>query len=397
MNKRIIVHDYAGHPFQIELSRALASRGHDVMHIYYGHNNTPKGDLQRRVSDPESLTINPVYTKAPLQKYAYFKRFFQETEYGKGVVQAIRTFKPDVVISANAPLNTQKLIFKAVNKSEARFVFWLQDVLGLASYHLLKEKIPILGYLVGKYYIQLERKMLRASDKIILISEDFAPLVAEWGVDPALLSVIPNWAPLQDMPVEEKSNTWSKTFDLDDKFCFLYTGTLGLKHNSDLLLKLAESFRDHQDVRVVVISEGPGATWLNEKIKDQSIDNLLVLDYQPFEDMPQVLATGDVLTAILEPSAGLFSVPSKVLTYLCAQRAILLAVPVDNLAAKIVAENQAGLIGEPHDPDLFLKSARKLYQDADNRNLCAANARRYADTTFDIEKITDQFERSFSG
>ena len=31
---RIFVHDYAGHPFQIELSRSLAARGHLVEHTY---------------------------------------------------------------------------------------------------------------------------------------------------------------------------------------------------------------------------------------------------------------------------------------------------------------------------------------------------------------------------
>jgi hypothetical protein len=31
---RVVVHDYAGHPFQVELSRALAARGQDVFHLY---------------------------------------------------------------------------------------------------------------------------------------------------------------------------------------------------------------------------------------------------------------------------------------------------------------------------------------------------------------------------
>ncbi len=30
---KILVHDYAGHPFQVQLSRALAQRGHQVRPI----------------------------------------------------------------------------------------------------------------------------------------------------------------------------------------------------------------------------------------------------------------------------------------------------------------------------------------------------------------------------
>ena len=44
---RIIVHDYAGHPFEVQLSRELAARGHDVLHLYCGSTHTPRGDLAR--------------------------------------------------------------------------------------------------------------------------------------------------------------------------------------------------------------------------------------------------------------------------------------------------------------------------------------------------------------
>src|SRR5262245_65296140 len=40
---RILVHDFAGHPFQIDLSRALARRGHIVQHVYCGSYTSGKG------------------------------------------------------------------------------------------------------------------------------------------------------------------------------------------------------------------------------------------------------------------------------------------------------------------------------------------------------------------
>ena len=56
--------------------------------------------------------------------------------------------------------------------------------------------------------------------------------------------------------------------------------------------------------------------------------SLRCLGFQPFEVLPDVLGSADVLVAILEPDAGVFSVPSKVLSYFCAGRPVLLAVPV---------------------------------------------------------------------
>jgi colanic acid biosynthesis glycosyl transferase WcaI len=42
---RILVNDYAGHPFELQLSRALARRGHTVPHTYFAAFQTPKGSV----------------------------------------------------------------------------------------------------------------------------------------------------------------------------------------------------------------------------------------------------------------------------------------------------------------------------------------------------------------
>jgi colanic acid biosynthesis glycosyl transferase WcaI len=45
---KLVVHDYCGHPFQVQLSRNLAMRGHDVTHIYFADDPGPKGALARK-------------------------------------------------------------------------------------------------------------------------------------------------------------------------------------------------------------------------------------------------------------------------------------------------------------------------------------------------------------
>ena len=114
---------------------------------------------------------------------------------------------------------------------------------------------------------------------------------------------------------------------------------------------------------------------------------------QPHDDLPDVLATADVLIAILHGAAGVFSVPSKVLTYMCAGRALLLAVPRENLAARVVMENNAGLVIDPKAGETFVEAADCLLHEKDYREYCGVNARRYAEVHFDIEAIADSFER----
>ena len=142
-------------------------------------------------------------------------------------------------------------------------------------------------------------------------------------------------------------------------------------------------------MRVVVNSEGLGSDWLRER--GSGLGSLLLLPFQPFERLPEVLATGDVLISVLEPDAGIFSVPSKVLTYLSAGRPVLGASPVENLAARMIVRNEAGLIVPPDDTQAFLAAAGKLADDAGLRARLGKNALDYATKTFDIDAVTARF------
>jgi len=391
---RLLVHDYAGHPFQIQLSRELARRGHTVLHAFAGGLQTPRGELTRRPDDPDTFSVqevamDPDYTKF---KYSFRRRRSMEIAYGRRLAALIARWQPDAVLSANTPTETQEPALAATKSAGARFLLWHQDFYSIAVDKLVRKKIPVLGALIGKYYRRMERRQLQRSDRIVAITRDFVPIMErEFGVSGDKVAVIPNWAPLDTLPALPKDNDWSRRHGLHDSFVFLYTGTLGMKHNPDLLLQLALQCRAHPQVRVAVISEGIGADWLRARISENRLTNLLLLPYQPFSLLPQVLAAGDVLIAVLEEDAGVFSVPSKVLTYLCAARPLLLAVPAVNLAARIIAEEQAGLTVPPADTAGFLAAASRLMQEPDTRALMAARARAYAEANFTISTIADRF------
>jgi len=123
------------------------------------------------------------------------------------------------------------------------------------------------------------------------------------------------------------------------------------------------------------------------------LTNLVLLPFQPFEQMRFVLATADVLIGILESSAGIYSVPSKINSYLCAQRPLLMAVSSSNHAAKIIEECRGGIVVSPESISDFIYYANKLYCDENLRIEYGKNARFYAETHFNIDLITDEFVR----
>lgn len=388
----ILLNDRPGHPFEVQLSRHLARKGHTVRHCYGEFFQSPRGNLQKTADDPINLQIIGIQLDKPFAKYAFFKRIFQEIKYSQLLIAQIKAFQPEVVIFANTPSEAMSLVYWHLRHSDIRFIFWVQDMYGIAINKILSKRLSLIGRAIGQLYIALDRFLLRRSEQIVLITEDFCPLLDRWGIAPAKTHVIPNWATLADLPVRPKGNAWSQTHDLTDKFCFLYSGTLGMKHNPNLLLELAVSFQADAAVQVIVISEGLGADWLAKQQELLGLNNLTLLPYQPFSQLANVLGTADVLLAILEPDAGIFSVPSKVLSYLCAARPLLLAVPQENLAAKIVTQNEAGLVVDPEDTAAFLQAADLLQNDASLRERLGRNGRAYAEAHFNIEKITNKFE-----
>ncbi len=328
-----------------------------------------------------------------IDKTNFKKVFFvDDAAHASRAVELAREFRPDVVLAANTPLRINKALQEVCEESGAAFVFWVQDLFGEAAKRLLADRWAGAGKLVGAYMSSFERSLLKNSHAVVLIAEAFRDHVPAGCRN---VSVIENWAPLDEMPVGEKANAWSVAQGLDKTTNFVYSGTLGLKHNPDLLVRLAERTRDKADHRVVVVSQGKGIEHIRAKGEELGLKNLVLLPFQPFEDLPDVLASADVLLAILEPDAGVFSVPSKVLSYLCAGRAMLLAVPPENLASQIVSSAGAGLVVPPTDEDGFAEKALELSTDQGRREQMGSQARAYAEKTFDIGLIAERFLRVF--
>jgi colanic acid biosynthesis glycosyl transferase WcaI len=389
---RIAVHDFAGHPFQVQLSRELSRKGHSVAHLYLRDLPGPKGPLQASALDPPSFQAAPITLGTPLDKYSMLKRHFAHRRYARALARFLTGYRPDVVLSANTPIDVQYFLLRECRRRGIAFVHWMQDLYCLAVRSLLTKKFGACGAPPAWYYERLERRVCEASDAVVFITPDFLDAVSRMGFHPASNCVIENWAPLDDVRPLPRHNAWSDHHGLSDKLVFLYSGTLGLKHKPELLFRLAAALEGRKDAVVVVVSEGLGRDWLERQLQQSRLRNLLLMDFQPYAEISEVLGSADVLLAIIEEEAGVFAVPSKVLSYFCAARPVLLAAPETNLAARTLARAGAGLTVSPSAPDALAGAASALASSPEMRRALGENAWRYAAVTFDIQSIGARFE-----
>ena len=163
---RVFLHDYGGYVFTAQLARALALRGHQVLYLFSVTNQ-----LVQRFSphsELDHLTIVGVSLPGRFLRYNYLQRWKGEHAHGRKVARRVRTFRPDVVLSANSPLDTQKLIQSASHEVGAKFIFWMQDAIGLATKNALSSNIPLIGNFIGDHYLRMERSLIKASDKVMI-------------------------------------------------------------------------------------------------------------------------------------------------------------------------------------------------------------------------------------
>ncbi|RNM14823.1 glycosyltransferase family 4 protein [Nocardioides pocheonensis] len=388
---RILLHDYSGHPFQVELSRELSRRGHDVTHSYCDAYTSGKGHL--RTEPGETLRFEPIGVGVVIAKMSFGKRLVQELRFGVELARQARRTRPDVVMASNVPIPTLVILAAVLRLSGIPWVLWHQDVQAVAIRSFAGKKLSRAFTVVATLIGAGEKWCARRAAAVVVIADSFVDVHRRWGTA-GKTTVIPNWAPLEEIRPVTRTNAWSHEHGLDETRTLLYSGTLGLKHNPGLLVGLARQVIDAgQPVRLVVVNQGPAEEVLREEAARLDVP-LLLLPFQPYERLSEVLGSGDVLVVLLEQDAGAFSVPSKTLSYLCAGRPVLGLMPAENLAATLVASVD-GCVLPPNETSLPEAAdwVRRVLTDDEHAATLGKAARALAEEEFALARCADSFEQ----
>ena len=391
---RLVVHDYSGHPGQVHLSRELARRGYVVEHQYCASYTTGRGATERRETDPPSFTVRALDMSGEFARYSPVVRVIQELKYAPVAARAIVAARPDVAVLSNIPLISLLLVSLLLRIRRVPYVFWQQDIYSDAISTVARRRLGLLGKFVGWVAVHAERAVARGAAGVVPISDTFLDRLDDWGVERSKVTVVPNWGAIDEMPLRERDNDWGRAHGLTDAPVVMYAGTLGLKHDPSVLARLAKAAPD--DCRFVVVSQGQGREWLEARSGDDAT-GMVLLDYQPYEQLPDMLASADVLVVVLEGDASRYSVPSKVLNYFCAGRPVLGLLPAHNAVAQMIESVQAGVVADPQDDAAAAAALAGLLADPARSRRMGVAAREYAEKTFDVRNIGDTFETVAKG
>ena len=384
-NMKILISDYSGHAFPFELSQHL-SKKHKVIHSYAQYFETPKANFKIKLQNSKSKIV-PIRIDKIFKKDNFFLRRSMDITYGKRIIDLIKIEKPDVVICSTMPLDPLNNIISHCKEKEIKSIFWIQDIYSEAISKILNKKIPLIGGLIGKYYYYLEKKCERLSDKIVVISSAFKKFLDKKSF--SKVSVIENWSPITK-PQLQKIRFYKKKFNPLKKFCFIYSGTLGYKHNPELLIEMAKKF---PEAIILISSSGKFASILKEISKKQ-LTNIKVTNWVDHEDLSAFLSIADTFIVTLDNDASTFSVPSKIYTYLNIGRPILASMPLQNLASKKIIKMKVGYVSKPDNIESFLNNCRIIIKNKKLKKKFSNNSKKYLNIRQEsLNKMTSIIEK----
>ncbi|WP_336533508.1 glycosyltransferase family 4 protein [Bacteroides acidifaciens] len=222
----------------------------------------------------------------------------------------------DIIVSPSPPLTIGRL-----NN-------WLGKLKGCKVVYNVQEIYPdILNKpetsLVHRYLRGMEKRVYNKSTVITTIDQVFYDTIVNRFDDKSKLHIIPNFVDTElyhsGVPIDILDK---KLFPENDNIKLLYAGNIGFAQDWQPLIRLAEKTKD-MPVEYFLIGMGVKKQWVEEQKASLGLDKLHVLDYQPRQLMPAILAYSDLQYIFMTPEMEGMGFPSKVYTIMACGRPLL--------------------------------------------------------------------------
>lgn len=362
-----LVEEFAEHDHSIEVITSLPwYRDHAVEPGYQGklvrYEDVPWGRIVRMhpfaASDKRAL----------LRRAAAFVGFS-----AIGAVIGAKGPKVDGVIAVSPPLTLGLTGWASALARNAPFVFNIQDVYPDVAVEL--------GVLRDGPLVQATRRLERfcyaRARAITVLSEDLQENVRVKTTDPEKVRVIPNFVDTAAIAPTDRENGYRRDFGLEDKTVVMYAGNVGLSQSLDIVLESAAALSYEPDLMFVINGQGAARPELERRAR--GLSNVLFVDMQPLERLPEVLSAADIHLVPLKRGLARSSVPSKTYSILAAARPFIASVDPGSEIARLAERSDAGIAVPPEDAEALTKAIRQLVDAPEERRRMGDAGRRFVE------------------
>ncbi len=233
---------------------------------------------------------------------------------------------------------------------------------------------------------KIESLLYREADRIIVLSRGAGEYIAERGVDPEKILLLPNGVYIERFEIAENRASVRERLGMTDKFVVMYAGAHGLANALDTVLDAGCLC---SEVVFALVGDGPCKDELQQMISKRKLDNVVMLPAVPKRSIPDMLNAADALVITLR-SVDLFSYgvsPNKLFEYMASGKPILCA--VNGEVADLVTQANAGIAIEPENPEALARAVLSLMMNRDKCSAYGANGRKFVAENFSRSGMVD--------
>lgn len=293
-NRKIVVVNQSVNYLTIDIANAFKKKANEVC-IISGNAHHFKDTLSSTV-EVESINIlkeSPSGKKAFSYINACFRIWFLLlTKYRKHEVFFLSVPPMGYLINLIVPNRFSILVWDVY-----------PDIFKITG---MKESHPLY-----KFWSCLNKKSFKKAYRLYTIGERMADLL-EVYVDRSKLLITPIWSKFQENSNKGKENNpFIQEHNIDNKFIVQYSGNIGLTHNVEVMIEMAELLKHREDILFQIIGKGARKEILEKMVEDKCLSNCQFLPFQDNEMFPYSLSSADLGAVILDDITSKGSVPSK--------------------------------------------------------------------------------------
>lgn len=252
--------------------------------------------------------------------------------------------------------------------------------------------------LLVRLWKKLNHLAYHKARKLAVLGRDMIPLLQEnYQLAAEQFSYIPHWSGAAiPFPIPFTESTYAKKLNLQSKFVVQYSGNMGLWHDIDIFVRVAEELKAVTEIQFLFIGNGIRRTQAENLAKEKQLSNILWLDFVPQSELKQSLACCHVALISLREKLEGVAVPSKLYGILASGRAILAQVPQSSEIALVVEEEECGKVIPPQDVDALSQAIRELARSPKTALQMGENGFRAYQQKYTLQQATKNFLTFFS-
>jgi colanic acid biosynthesis glycosyl transferase WcaI len=243
----------------------------------------------------------------------------------------------------------------------------------------------------------IEAFVYAKADKVVCLCQGFIEKLVFRGLSREKLPLISDWGDTERICPGASGNLFREASGLlSSDFVVLHAGNMGKKQDLMNVVRAAELARVHASIIWMIVGEGEERPAIEEEIARRKLKNLKLLPLQPAEVLREMYSSADVLLLNQKAAIQDAFIPSKLLTYLAAGRAVAAAVSGESESARLIGSAGCGVVVEPENPEALVTAVLGLRSDPQYRKMCGQNGRAYAEMHFTRARVLRQYEALLS-